>query len=258
MDLCESNKKVAKEVRDFIQNVPDVKEESITDYLVWKWAEIDKRFKFISIKTFTRKEENELTGADFELEIWLIGNRFRYPLLIQAKKLVKPFNSYVSKLNYPHGTQDQIKKLINYSHLKKRLPFYLFYSLPDKDTRTMCPNNDFLDCGAFLADAFTVKKFADRIWGSRVSKNKILSRSNPFYCIVCCPLAYKGKYFERYFGNIGELLEAASSQDIPEYVSVIMSGQWKDMGEDDLLSLVRRNELAQYRAVGVYNMRYGE
>ena len=44
MNLCQSNKYLAEEVRDFIQNVDGAKEEeSITDYLVWKWKDIDSR-----------------------------------------------------------------------------------------------------------------------------------------------------------------------------------------------------------------------
>ena len=71
-DLCVANKAVGVEVRDFILNVPDAKEESITDYLVWKWRALDTRFNYVNVKTFTRQEENAKTGADFELELWLV------------------------------------------------------------------------------------------------------------------------------------------------------------------------------------------
>ena len=53
--LCDSNKALGREVSDFILNVPDVKEESITDYLVWKWCLLDKRFKYIRPTTFSRQ-----------------------------------------------------------------------------------------------------------------------------------------------------------------------------------------------------------
>lgn len=38
-------------------NVPDVKEESITDYLVWKWRELDKKVNYINVSTFTGKKK---------------------------------------------------------------------------------------------------------------------------------------------------------------------------------------------------------
>ena len=43
-DPCDCNKAIGLEVRDFVRNVPDVKEESITDYLIWKWKLLDSRF----------------------------------------------------------------------------------------------------------------------------------------------------------------------------------------------------------------------
>lgn len=75
LDLCEANKALGIEVREFILNVPDAKEESITDYLVWKWRSLDKKFNYINVKTFNRHEENAKTGADFELELWLVGSK---------------------------------------------------------------------------------------------------------------------------------------------------------------------------------------
>ena len=116
MNLCDANKAVSLEVKNFmLLNVPDVKEESITDYLVWKWRELDSRFKYINVATFTRQEESTTTGADFEIELWLVGNKFHFPLVFQAKKFVKPNDSYVTKLNYPSKTQGQLTTLLAYA-----------------------------------------------------------------------------------------------------------------------------------------------
>lgn len=90
MNICEANKAASFKVKNFMQNVKDVKEESITDYLVWKWRELDKRFSYINTSTFTRQEENMRTGADFELELWLVGKKSHYTLVFQAKKFIKP------------------------------------------------------------------------------------------------------------------------------------------------------------------------
>ena len=112
MNLCQSHINLSIEVSQFLSNCTDVKEESVTDYLVWKWSELDKRFKHININTFTRQEENKTTGADYELELWLIGRVFSFPLVIQAKKFIKNFDSYHAKLNYPDKTQNQLKTLL--------------------------------------------------------------------------------------------------------------------------------------------------
>ncbi len=48
ISICDSNKAIGLEVRDFIANVTDTKEESITDYLIWRWKLLDARFKFLS------------------------------------------------------------------------------------------------------------------------------------------------------------------------------------------------------------------
>lgn len=82
---------------------------------------------------------------------------YRRFLLIQAKKFVKPFDTYVAKLNYPNGSQGQLNKLLACARARKRLPFYAFYSLPDEETQVMCAGNDANASGVFIADALTVK-----------------------------------------------------------------------------------------------------
>lgn len=118
IDLCERNKAIGLQVRDFILNVPNAKEESITDYLVWQWGLLDSRFRYIKVKTFTRQEENTSTGADFELELWVVGKTKFLPLLFQAKKFLKPFDSYQQKLNYPNNKQKQLATLLAYASTK--------------------------------------------------------------------------------------------------------------------------------------------
>lgn len=255
MNICKANKAVSLEVKNFMLNVPDVKEESITDYLVWKWRELDSRFKYINISTFTRQEENTTTGADFELELWLVGRKFHFPLVFQAKKFVKPNDSYVAKLNYPAGTQGQLKTLLSYAKTQKKLPFYVFYSIPDSNTQTMCRKGDVSDTAIFMADAHKIKAFADCKYGKRVSKNKLLKATNPFHCMFCCPLIESGEYFTRYFSGLTEGAEARDNEQLPNYVSLLLSGRALELSEEETLSVINQNELRTFRAVGVYDMR---
>jgi hypothetical protein len=73
MNICNANRAVALEVKNFIENVGDIKEETITDFLVWKWRELDKRFNYLRVTPFDHHQESAKTGADFDLELWLVG-----------------------------------------------------------------------------------------------------------------------------------------------------------------------------------------
>lgn len=258
MNICEANKRISAEVHDFLINVPDAKEESITDYLVWKWREVDARFKYLNISTFTRHEENSTTGADFELELWLVGRRFHYPLVFQAKKFVKSHDSYVTKLNYPDGTQAQLTTLLSYAKAKKRLPFYVIYSIPDSKTLMMCGNRNNSNAGIFMADAITVKTFADGVHGKRISKNKLLGASNPFHCLFCCPLSKSGNYFKSYFSALADFAELRENSELPDYVNLILSGRTLEIGKLETLSIIDQHQLRAFRAIGVYDMRDNE
>jgi len=255
MSLCKANKAVSDEVKNFMLNVPDVKEESITDYLVWKWRELDARFKFINVSTFTRHEESKTSGADFELELWLVGSRFHFPLIFQAKKFVRQHGSYFNKLNYPAGTQAQLKMLLAYAKTKNRLPFYAFYSVPDAKTRSMCRGHDPSNTGIFMADAYTIKTFADGLHGKRISKNDLLKVSNPFHCMFCCPLVQLGDYFTSYFSSLSNAAQPRENEHLPEYVNMILNEQRSEVSEQETLPIINKYGLRAFRAVGVYDMR---
>ena len=251
MNHCQAHKAVTKEVKEFLSNVNSVGEESITDFLLWKWALIDNNFKSINVSTFTRQEESKISGADFEMEVWLVGSQITYPLVFQAKKFIKPFDSYVNKLNYPKNTKRQMSTLLSYAALKGKIPFYAFYSLPDDKTKAMCQNNDVKDCGVFMAHAKVVEKFADAHHGRKVSKNDLLGISNPFHCIFCCPIAFRG-YFGKYFPDVGSDIK---NQEIPNYVNYLLNTHELEISEKKMREFISEYELGKFRHVAVYDMR---
>ncbi|HEH9400315.1 TPA: hypothetical protein SIA35_002330 [Aeromonas sobria] len=251
MNHCDLHKCVTNEVKEFILNVDNVGEESITDFLLWKWALIDKKFKSIKVSSFTRHQESKVSGADFEMEVWLVGSTLSYPLVFQAKKFVKQHDAYVNKLNYPKNTKSQMKTLLAYANSNGKIPFYAFYSIPDEKTKTMCLRNDISDCGVFMAHAKVVENFADGKHGGKVSKNDLLKVSNPFHCMFCCPIAFRG-YFEKYFQSIDSEL---SSQDIPAYVSYLLNAYENEVSEEKIKTFIEEFELGKFRHVAVYDMR---
>lgn len=263
--ICEENKRVSKLVHEFIANVPDVGEESITDYLIWKWREIDSRFNYLNIKKFTKEDENKKSGADFELELWLVGSRHSFPLVIQAKKFLPSYNSYCSKLNYMADKKRQVDLLIEYSDKKKRLPFYLIYSIPDKATEVMCKKNGINpyddQISLYLADAYDLKEISDKCKHKKISRNSILKHSNPFCCLFCCPLSAKdlSKYFARYYPEIGRSCGKNgfiyNSNNIPMYVRSLLNNEVPKYHENGAKAFVRKYGLDKIRNVGVLDMK---
>lgn len=254
MNICESNRAVSTEVFNFMQNVGDIKEESITDYLAWKWRELDKRFNYLSMKTFNHAEENATTGADFDLELWLVGRKTHVSLAVQAKKFIKPYDSYVKRLNYPNGTKHQLNTLLAYAATHNRLPFYFIYSVPGPKTTTMCSLLPHRDCGVFMADANVMKQFADGKHGKRASRDDLLSNSNPFHCMFCCPLGPDGTYFDRYFREAAQGASARLNEALPGYVRNLLvegSDRLRDAGQARILN----EGWSRFRAVGVYDLR---
>ncbi len=254
MNKCTENIKLDNEVYDFIDFVNDVGEESITDYLVWQWRKLNAKFNYLNVKKHTRHFENKVSGADFELELWILTKRSNLSFVFQAKKIIPDYNAYCSKLNYKNGKNRQLDVLIKYAKSKNKLPFYLFYSPADKGTLTKCPQNKILNSALFMTDAYSVDKLTVSFKGKKLSKNRILNETNPFHCLFCCPLIDDSfpTYFTDYFPNLSEN-HSFDSNEIPNYVNAIANNEIQDV-ED----LIEQNNLTVYRNIGVLDLRKEE
>jgi hypothetical protein len=245
--ICEANKALGLEVREFMIHVPDVKEESITDYLVWKWKLLDARFSYVNIKTFSRQEEHSTTGADFELELWFVGKTFAVPLLFQAKKFNKEFDAYMGKLNYPNNTHAQLSTLLAYAAANNRLPFYAIYTAAAAKATTKCKGGGPSDTGVYMVNAKKIQEFANGVHGKRISLSALLAEGNPFHCLLCCPFELTN-YFAGYFGKMPG--EARYPLDrLPYYVRNLLNSQVDD------ISSAHVAEVTHVNVVGVYDMR---
>lgn len=202
--LCLSYFKVDQKICEFINNVDSVEEESLTDYLLWKMKEVNKRIRHANLRKFKKKEESNISGADFEMEVWLVSKNKGIPLVIQAKKAVDKYDGYCNKLNYKPSNKNkrQLDTLIEYCQNNKKLPFYLFYtSCIDKN---IDPYSWSYKCGGYrwsiyetclvLVDAISIKFIADNCKGSNLHKKEFLSKGNPFCCLFCCPFSYRNNY----------------------------------------------------------------
>ncbi|VUD69010.1 hypothetical protein TDB9533_04373 [Thalassocella blandensis] len=250
--LCDANKAVGKEVRDFIDNVPNVKEESITDYLVWKWGELDKRFRYIKTKTFTRQEENSTTGADFEIELWIVSRSGCLPLLFQAKKFIKTYDGYAGKLKYPKNTKAQLKKLISYAASRSLLPFYAIYT-GSNSFRPLCGGRADVETGIYMIDVQTIESIAGGTPGKKVSLKNLIERSNPFHCMFCCPLGINNSYISNYFESYVESQLTWPVEKLPIYARRILNSQ-VDSAENNVF-ISSENDIPPVRCIGVYDIR---
>jgi hypothetical protein len=255
MDICESNQAVSLQVLEFMQHVHDVKEESITDYLAWQWRELDKRFHFLTMRTFNHDEESSLTGADVDLELWLVGRKTHVCMAVQAKKFIKQHDSYVKRLNYPNGSKQQMNTLLSYALANKKIPFYFIYSIPQVSSSFMCGASGSPDCGVFMADAKVMEEFADGKRGKRVSRDDILAASNPFHCMFCCPLGPGGRYFKGYFPSLPSDESVQPNERLPGYVTHLLETDERDHNAIAREQVVSNEGWNRFNAVGVYDMR---
>lgn len=253
-NTCAENRAIAELVYEFIKFVDDVGEESITDYLVWQWRKLNLRFNYLSVEKHTKKKENTTSGADFELELWILTDTASLPFVFQAKKLLKDYNAYPTKLGYLAANKiPQVDLLIQYANSQKKLPFYIFYSQPNDDTKTKCRMDGSTDETAiYITDAFTVKDLIGKYKNRRLSKNTILAETTPFHCLFCCPYVHDGykKFTQVYFPNINQISFEWGKKDVPSYVASIASGSIEDAE-----ILIQQNELKRLRNIGVLDLR---
>jgi Ni/Co efflux regulator RcnB len=259
MNICAANHALSVEVLKFLENVGDVKEESITDYLVWKWRELDRRFNFVRVTPFNHHEENTHTGADFDLELWFVGSNFNVSLAVQSKKVVKQHDSYVRGLRYPKGTKTQMKTLLDYAKRNSRLPCYFLYTIPEATTFPMCMLkhcfSPHLGNGAvFIADALVMEEYADGKHGRSVSRDQLIGNSIPFHCMFCCPCAGNAGWFQRYFPRAARLA-GDKAATLPSYARRLLAATREPNQQSVTLEPAEREAVRHFRIVGVYDMR---
>ena len=282
MSICRDVINLSKEVFDFIDNVSDLKEESITDYLTWKLRLIDSNSKFnvLNINTFTRIEEHSTTGADFELELWFVLNGRYIPMVFQAKNIFHSYDSYAKKILYEKNGVSQINTLINYSLLNNKIPLYMFYSKPDDDSVCMLGNKAsgalFFSCANDVFDLALNSKYIKkngvlraRKKARNLSKNEIIYITHPFHSLFCmCPLSiFKSiihslecgnyRFLSKYFPNLPlGAYEGGKNKFVhesaPDYVMRIIDGSINYFDEDGKAEYLEANGLYKFRSIAVF------
>ena len=161
----------SKYIRDWLLKQPHVKEESLTDWLLF---EISQKNPAIYYKAFSRYEES-LNGADWEW--WILtseststtcSNSFSaYRFLVQAKKLLNDGKDNYPYLHYGNKNGLQIDLLTRKAKLCNAFPLYMYYSATEPEIKEQMKNLHFVDkatlswcsnClnGCFLSNAYDV------------------------------------------------------------------------------------------------------
>ncbi|MGB7061789.1 MAG: DUF6615 family protein [Candidatus Zixiibacteriota bacterium] len=194
---CEKLKTSSVYVRDWIERQPAVKEESITDWLLY---EVSEKIGGIIYRAFTRHQEARETGADWEW--WFLFPAFSAKMRVQAKKIDPGKDNYPA-IAHTNRYGLQIEKLLQDSKGKNFIPLYAFYTCLQEEVM----------CGRRINDEGVYAVGGNRVYTDFVQNGKrtvqpsdILARSVPLSCFLCCPLSQEGsswfiRFLSRYYGG---------------------------------------------------------
>jgi hypothetical protein len=181
--VCRRVLAVEDEVKDFLAKVRGTKEESVTDFLHWRLELIGQPFKFTS---FNRRQER-LNGADFGLEIWILGKSKAVGLRVQAKKLLVGRSQARKSLAYtPKGAgKRQVETLIASADATnpKQIPIFAIYT----DWVPRCCSSDPASHSVSpvrLINARFIDSLVSKTTGG-LSLDTVLADSMPFNHLVC-------------------------------------------------------------------------
>ena len=169
-------------VRKWIVQQPSVKEESITDWLLFN---ISDKISRITYKAFTRNEEASDTGADWEW--WFIFNKFSYKMRVQAKKIKINDDNY-SLIAYTNKYGMQIEKLIQKSISENFIPLYAFYTSVIDQVK--CGEN-IINEGVYMVGGNSIYDNFILPGKKKIVYNDILKETTPLSCFLCCPLCVR-------------------------------------------------------------------
>jgi len=240
---CKHFSTASSYISNWIVAQPSVGEESITDWLLYT---LSSNITSLKYKKFTKHQEARVTGADWEW--WIVGKKQSIRLRIQAKKLKAKGDNYPS-LAYSNAHGLQIEKLLLDSSSTNALAFYVFYSEPISNnflcggsptTRTTHPS-------VLIAAAKTLETQFIKPARKCVSANDIISTSNPYECLVCCPLSIGSgsssvstiyDHIQHYYSeameakDVGNIMPSTGlHEDLPQFVRTLLESENGDIPE---------------------------
>lgn len=260
---------ISKECCRWLQRQQNVKEESLTDWMLYT---ISERINRIYYQTFTRNEE-AFCGADWEWWVLTDGassfNAYRF--LVQAKKLKAGQDNY-PLISYGNRNGLQIDLLVSTAAARRAMPVYVYYSVERPETPQQIKNFSFVrpetvewceHCtnGVYMSSALSVQKkifalprrkvsavdllnnslglsMCDLLFDTKDSPPKIMNRINRYYM---------KENKEETFGGIRH-----SGKDIPPYLKILTE---RRQGSLDWLEMQFKDYLEDITGVAVIDLR---
>ena len=251
--ICDEFKKTSKKVRNWIDAQPEVKEESITDWMLYRLSEKLPMFKY---KQFTRKEENAITGADWEW--WILTPNGSFGARIQAKRL-RGHSNNLKALTYTRGPKSQLDTLLDNARDVGLPAFYAFYS---GNRHVSKCSQLYSDGGIHLVAAKTIESEIDMPASYvKISDSDIIGWGVPLSCLFCCPMNnYKGvglleqlrRFLYVYFPVFGEGNDNIGfKREPPDYITSLVS----ESEQERLVSSSDSNIAGQVAGIVVIDLR---
>lgn len=194
--ICLNLQQCSAEIFSWLSKQPAVKEESLTD---WYLFQLSERIDCLTYLQFTRHEEGNKTGADWEW--WFVfSDTEAFAARIQAKKLKHKDDNYPG-IAYTSVGKLQIDRLIEDASADDFAPFYVFYS--DAKSDPLCRAHESLHTeSVYLGDAYRLRDEFIHKGKRRLSPEQVLAHTNPLSCLFCCslflPLASYDTFREHY------------------------------------------------------------
>jgi hypothetical protein len=245
--LCKIFESSSGYIKDWLQDQPELKEESITDWFLYN---LSKWTPTIRYKQFTRTEEGRKTGADWEW--WFVfSDKESFALRVQAKKL-KPNKDNYSSIAYVSGDKLQIERLLDDSAKDGFASFYAFYSTESPESAKCKGFN--LKSGVFIGEANILRSEFILKGKKKIEPKDIMKFSNPISCLFCCPNVFEtGDFAEEFrqhiknnFPTISDNLQSNNiTQDgfreTPQYIlSLINEPSIPEWWEQQMRSSIER------------------
>lgn len=204
--ICNCFSNCSFEVQKWLTKQPEVKEETLTDWLLYNLSE---RLPIVKYKQFSRSEEGKKTGADWEW--WFVfSEKTSFAARVQAKKL-KPLQDCYPGIAYTSNNKLQIDRLIEDSEKDKMASLYVFYSQVGSSI-TKCGLNQ-KGQGIFIGDAKQLRNEFILKARKKLLAADVIKLTNPMTCLFCCPLIYGAENIEGGFNRyVHRYLSALSDE----------------------------------------------
>ncbi|NMM09036.1 MAG: hypothetical protein HHJ16_02010 [Polaromonas sp.] len=179
-NVCQVFKDSAAYVQKWHEKQPAVKEESLTDWLLY---DISQKSSLITYQAYTRHQEAKYTGADWEWEWWFLTNSGGLKLRVQAKKAHSGKSNLYSGIAHSNKYGLQNEMLRNAAAANSAMALYAFFS--DAAAPNLCQSG-LLKQGVYLASANRVFNKFLASGPKPVSAGDVLAISMPLPCFACC------------------------------------------------------------------------